>query len=560
VAAADTIARMPPTLNRPCRRFDDSWMKVRIDGPARSSTFDVLEPRRLCAWVEPTSYEVFMAELINRARANPAAEAARYGIDLNEGLAPGTLSASPRQPLALNGLLNDAARVHAQWLIDNDVFQHEGPGGNNPGDRMAAAGYVFAHPSGWGENVALSSLGWQGMIALVERQHRNMFIDAGIPGRGHRQNMMGFYREIGSGIVQGDYLGMSVQIAAQAFARSGTNVFLTGVAFDDAVVADQFYTPGEGLGGVTITAVRVGDGATFSTQTWASGGYSLALSPGTYRVTASGDGLGGVKSYPDVVIGTENVKRDVRPGDTNLPALGFATLESGVLRVGGTDARDFIAFSVVGDVLHVSLGGETLSFDRAAVTAIEIYAGDGDDIIDASESPVGVYVDAGSGHDRVLGSVFSDTLTGGAGNDRLVGNGGDDRLNGSGGRDTLLGDQGNDRLFGNDGPDRLFGFGGDDLLDGGGGTDRLFAGDGNDRLFGGSSNDYLFGEAGNDTLFGQGGDDYLDGGAGDDLLDAGPDDDTLIGGPGRDTLFGGSGTDRRDDDPDDLIDGIELLA
>ena len=33
--------------------------------------------------------EQLVIELINRARANPAAEAARLGIDLNEGLQPG---------------------------------------------------------------------------------------------------------------------------------------------------------------------------------------------------------------------------------------------------------------------------------------------------------------------------------------------------------------------------------------------------------------------------------------------------------------------------------------
>ena len=44
-----------------------------------------------------------MVELINRARANPSAEAARFGIDLSEGLRNGeVITTDPKQPLAIN--------------------------------------------------------------------------------------------------------------------------------------------------------------------------------------------------------------------------------------------------------------------------------------------------------------------------------------------------------------------------------------------------------------------------------------------------------------------------
>lgn len=36
-------------------------------------------------------YEQYLLELINRARADPGAEAARLGISLNQGLSPGTI-------------------------------------------------------------------------------------------------------------------------------------------------------------------------------------------------------------------------------------------------------------------------------------------------------------------------------------------------------------------------------------------------------------------------------------------------------------------------------------
>jgi hypothetical protein len=63
-------------------------------GPSPGSTAFVF------AAINLTPEEQLMLELINRARANPVAEASRDGIDLNEGLAPGTISAAAKQPLA----------------------------------------------------------------------------------------------------------------------------------------------------------------------------------------------------------------------------------------------------------------------------------------------------------------------------------------------------------------------------------------------------------------------------------------------------------------------------
>src|SRR5438132_4135057 len=108
--------------------------------PSRCRCFSaqmlLLEPRRLLAAVYPTNCEQYLVELINRGRANPAAEASRYGIDLNEGLAPGTISTTAKQPLAINPFLTDGARQHSQWMIDTDTFAHTGKNGTQPDDRM----------------------------------------------------------------------------------------------------------------------------------------------------------------------------------------------------------------------------------------------------------------------------------------------------------------------------------------------------------------------------------------------------------------------------------------
>src|SRR5690606_34598871 len=78
-------------------------------GPARRAAMDALEQRLVLAAVQPTVYEQYMLELINRGRANPAAEATRLGIGLNEGLSGNVISAAVKQPLAMNLFLNDAA-------------------------------------------------------------------------------------------------------------------------------------------------------------------------------------------------------------------------------------------------------------------------------------------------------------------------------------------------------------------------------------------------------------------------------------------------------------------
>jgi Ca2+-binding RTX toxin-like protein len=101
-----------------------------------------------------------------------------------------------------------------------------------------------------------------------------------------------------------------------------------------------------------------------------------------------------------------------------------------------------------------------------------------------------------------------------------------------------------DNIFGGDGNDTLHGGRLDDWLIGGSGNDTLDAGAGTAGSLGGDGN-YLSGEAGNDTLRGREGSDWLSGGDGTDLLDGGGGDDILAGGGGQgDDLKGGHGDDQ----------------
>src|SRR3954470_20604283 len=152
---------------------------------------------------DSTTLDQYLIELINRARMNPAAEAARLGIDVNEGLSPGLISKTPKQPVAFNPALADSAHGHAQWMLDNDVFSHTGAGGSDPGDRMADAGYQFTGNWRWGENIS-----WRGTIGPVEDQVQSIENqnDALFLSPEHRVNILqDDFREIGTAALSGRF-------------------------------------------------------------------------------------------------------------------------------------------------------------------------------------------------------------------------------------------------------------------------------------------------------------------------------------------------------------------
>ncbi len=140
-------------------------------------------PTRLYSHGDPLPEEQYMLELVNRARANPVAEAAMDGIDLNEGLSPGTIPTNAVQPLAFNPDLITSARGHSQWMLTNGFFSHYETNSLgtvlDPGDRMTNAGYVFSGSWAWGENIS-----WEGttgppppVAPTVEDEENNLFID-----------------------------------------------------------------------------------------------------------------------------------------------------------------------------------------------------------------------------------------------------------------------------------------------------------------------------------------------------------------------------------------------
>ncbi|TIP59521.1 MAG: hypothetical protein E5X56_10130 [Mesorhizobium sp.] len=228
-----------------------------------------------------SAHEQYLLELINAARA-------KAGV----------------QPLAFDNDLSEAAEGHSRWMLATDTFSHTGSGGSSPTQRMKAAGYTLAGSWATGENIAWattrSPTGYNDEIQLL---HNNLMNSSG-----HRANILnGNFREVGLGFEVGDYRGRSSGFVTENFAKTGSDLFLTGVAIDDKD-GDKFYDPGEGLSGLTITA-KSSTGTTFTTKTMAAGGYDLALKPGTYTVTFSGAGI--EASTRTVSVGSKNVKLDL---------------------------------------------------------------------------------------------------------------------------------------------------------------------------------------------------------------------------------------------------------
>lgn len=234
----------------------------------------------------PTVPEQLMLELVNRTRANPAAEAARFGISLNEGLIPGTISTTAKPPLAFHPKLILSARNHSQWMLASNIFDHTGVNNSTPAERMVNAGYVFSGSFSSGENIS-----WGGTSGTVEpismtlARHESLFRSPP-----HRTNICGEnFKELGLGILQGRFQGFNALMVTQNFASSDTHPdpWLLGVVFKDAN-DNGIYDAGEGLPGVTVTP----ESGTWDAVTSESGGYAMPhTGSGPLNVTFSGGGL-----------------------------------------------------------------------------------------------------------------------------------------------------------------------------------------------------------------------------------------------------------------------------
>jgi len=356
------------------------------------------------------AHEQYILELINRGRLDPLAEAARFGIDLNQGLAPGQIGGQTQQVVAPNSQLEAAAYAHSIWMMQANTFSHTGSGGSRVFDRITGAGYDFNGPyQTYGENLAYGgNTGGIDLNVQAEIRYNDLFLSPG-----HRKNTLNEgFREVGLAHEQGMYNQYHASMLTENFATSGTEHFITGVAYNDNNNND-FYGIGEGRSGITIQA----DGGSVTTP--GAGGYGLGVDPdATTDVTIRQGG----SNLATLIIDTEdqNAKLDVinTNGQWELALSATTDLETGIgrARLLGKDNLDLIGH-----------GGNNHLTGNAGANVINGMRGN-DQLFGAN------------GADVLIDGLGRDTLTGGWGNDRFV-------LEGDGQADTVADwGRGNDTL------------------------------------------------------------------------------------------------------------------
>lgn len=292
---------------------------------------------------EPSSLEQYYLELVNRARANPNAEVTRLSAEtwgdtgspaaanLNEGLAPGTISAAAKPPLAFDTRLIDAASDYSDLLLANEDFTHT-YAGTTPKSRMTAAGFPFVPSWGTGENLALTTANVPNPVDSdrVEEHHMNLFIDGDVPDRGHRLSILNAsYREVGIAIRadsdSDSFFGPPYTedvVSTQNFAFSQGRIFVTGVIFFDTN-SNTFYDPGESAGILSLEVKNGANTTVASGTSFGSGGYSINLSgqpAGSYTLVAR-NGTGEEAAAAFTWNGSTNVKADIIDPVYTAPAL-----------------------------------------------------------------------------------------------------------------------------------------------------------------------------------------------------------------------------------------------
>ena len=103
----------------------------------------------------------------------------------------------------------------------------------------------------------------------------------------------------------------------------------------------------------------------------------------------------------------------------------------------GTSVKDNIALDVKRGYLHFFLNGVTKRYNAARVGAIQLYAGNGSDVVRVGNGAPGVFIDGGGHNDNIAGGLGNDTLFGGGGNDVINGGMGVDYIDPGKGRDTV---------------------------------------------------------------------------------------------------------------------------
>ncbi len=312
---------MPSPLSRSPQHFAHRGTGFPARGFApralHSSPFSLesLEPRALLySW---TAQEVYFSELINRARANPTAEADRLGLNFSTGLSAAEQALLiPREPLALSATLTASARLHSADMAARGFFDHANPDGRSPTDRALQAGYSGTAGENIGAGYATIDALYSNWLATPDERRNALSLYTSFDSTFH-------YDHLGPGFALNVTGALYPSYYTADFGNPSTQTrapWLLGVVFSDTS-GDNFYSTGEGAASIRVDAfpgsTTTGTpAATYTTD--AAGNYQLPLTNGSYSVvfTRTSDNFRVVKA---ATISGQNVRLTTTSAELRAP-------------------------------------------------------------------------------------------------------------------------------------------------------------------------------------------------------------------------------------------------
>lgn len=266
------------------------------------------------AW---TAQEVYLSELINRARANPQAEALRLNLNLAQGLIFGEqLLLTAKEPLALSSALTTSARAHAADMGARQFFSHTNPDNLSPTNRARGAGYLGTAGENIGAGYGTIDALYRSWMATPAERKNILSLYTAFDSTYH-------YDQLGPGFAFGVTGAAYSSYVAADFGNPSAGArtpWLVGVVFADAD-NNQFYSIGEGLGAIRVD-VFTGSTTTGSpTATYTTdgvGNYQVPLANGSYTIvfTRTSDNFRAVKT---ATVSGQNVRVSAMASELTTP-------------------------------------------------------------------------------------------------------------------------------------------------------------------------------------------------------------------------------------------------
>jgi hypothetical protein len=278
----------------------------------------------------PTGEEQLFVYEVSRARSDPPGWAIEMGIDQTiggDGRPTDLIGVAPQPPLAINELLVESSRLHAEEMAANNYFAHQSAvTWKWPNLLAREAGYplamtvpfsgggFFVLPDDSNQIESIAAGFGPGLSDLTSAINAVvlLIIDENTPSLGHRIHLLAMdefnqsFREAGAGYGFDATADFRNYWALHSGVEDTTDAFLTGVAFDD-VNQNELYDAGEGLGGVTV-----GVGGS-NVVTNSGGGWAMLVAPGAHQLSCSGGGFVGT-SQVDVTVVAANREVDCISG------------------------------------------------------------------------------------------------------------------------------------------------------------------------------------------------------------------------------------------------------